>query len=345
MNSGLRYSALAAAVLAAIYLGPIRSAAQAPAAPAPATTLPWAYPLSPPAVPNPNPPPPDPTVLHVPNSTAGFTRAQIGDGFNPPDWHPDGHPTMPNLVAHGRREDVRACGFCHLPNAQGRPENASLAGLPAAYIRAQVSDYRNGLRKSSEPNMGPPANMLKLAKASNEEEIIPAAEYFSKLTYKPNWITVKEARMVPKTKAVGGMLVVEGKEMEPIGMRIVETPEELENTEKRDAASPFVAYVPPGAIKKGEALATKANSKTTQCAICHGEGLKGLGNVPFLAGRSPSYLVRQMNDIKNGSRNGGYAPLMKPVVEKLTNADFVYIAAYVSSLKPPAAGAGAPTTH
>ncbi len=199
MNSGLRYSALAAAVLAAIYFGPVRSVAQAPVAPAPATTLPWAYPLSPPAVPNPNPPPPDPTVLHVPNSTAGFTRAQIGDGFNPPDWHPDGHPAMPNLVAHGRREDVRACGFCHLPNAQGRPENASLAGLPAAYIRAQVADYRNGLRKSSEPNMGPPANMLKLAKASNEEEIIPAAEYFSKLTYKPNWITVKEAKMVPKT--------------------------------------------------------------------------------------------------------------------------------------------------
>ena len=90
---------------------------------------------------------------------------------------------------------------------------------------------------------------------------------------------------------------------------------------------------------------TKANSKTTQCAICHGENLTGLGNVPFLAGRSPSYLVRQMNDIKSGSRHGGYAPLMKPVVEKLTNEDFVYIAAYVSSLKPPAAGAGATATH
>ncbi len=67
--------------------------------------------------------------------------------------------------------------------------------------------------------------------------------------------------------------------------------------------------------------------------------------MPFLAGRSPDYLVRQMNDIKSGARNGGYAPLMKGVVDKLTNEDFVYIAAYVSSLKPPAAGAGATTTH
>lgn len=340
MNSGIRYSALAAAVLTAIYLAPVRTAAQAPGvAPAPATSLPWAYPLSPPAVPNPNPPPPDPTVLHVPNSQAGFTRQQIGDGFNPPDWHPAGHPAMPNLVAHGRREDVRACGFCHLPNAQGRPENAGLAGLPQQYIEQQVSDYRNGLRQSSEPNMGPPANMLKLAKASNAEEVKPAAEYFSKLTFKP-WITVKETKMVPKTKAVGGMWVVTGKEMEPIGARIIETPEELENTEKRDDGSPFIAYVPVGAVKKGEALATKANAKTTQCAICHGEGLKGLGNVPFLAGRSPSYIVRQMNDIKSGARHGGYAPLMKGVVEKLTNEDMLNIAAYTSSLKPPTTGAG-----
>src|SRR3954471_5095362 len=126
-------------------------AAQQPAAQVPPalTPLPWAYPLSAPAPPA--PPNTDPTVHHVPNSTKGFTAKQIGDGFNPPDWHPEDHPAMPDIVGHGRAPDIRACGFCHLPNGQGRPENASLAGLPAAYIEQQVSDYRNNLRKSSEP--------------------------------------------------------------------------------------------------------------------------------------------------------------------------------------------------
>jgi cytochrome c553 len=339
MNFGLRYgySALAVAALATICLAPARISAQAPAAaaPAPTTTLPWAYPVGPPAVPNPNPPPPDPTILHVPNSSKGYTRAQIGDGFNPPDWHPESHPTPPDVVAHGRREDVRACALCHLANGMGHPESSSIAGLPAMYIEQQVLDMKDGSRKPTEPAFG--GSMIKIAKASNEAEIKTAAEYFSRMTYKPSHRIV-EAKMVPKTK-VQGMLVPDGKEMEPIGMRIIEMAEDLERTEKRDETSGYVAYVPPGALKKGEALVTKANSKTTQCAICHGENLKGLGNVPFLAGRSPSLLVRQMNDIKTGSRNGGYAPLMKGVVEKLSNEDMVYIAAYVSSLKPAAASA------
>jgi cytochrome c553 len=269
----------------------------------------------------------------VPNSTKAFTQAQVTDGFNPPDWHPDGHPAMPDIVAHGRRPDIRACGYCHLPNGQGRPENSSIAGLPASYIVAQVADMRNGLRQSSEPSMGPPAAMLSLAKASNDDEVKIAAEYFSKLKYKP-WIKVVEAKMVPKTKVVTGMLIpIEG--MEPIGERIIETAQSLEPTEARDDASPFVAYVPIGSVKKGEALVTTGGSgKTLRCSICHGQDLKGLANVPFLAGRSPSYLVRQLYDIKNGSRHGAWSPLMKEAVSKLTLEDMVNIAAYVSSRMP-----------
>jgi len=47
-------------------------------------------------------------------------------------------PPMPRIVAHGR-DDAWACAYCHLPNGQGRPENAPLAGLPAAYIVEQVN--------------------------------------------------------------------------------------------------------------------------------------------------------------------------------------------------------------
>ncbi len=169
---------------------------------------------------------------------------------------------MPEIVGHGRRPDIRACGYCHLPNGQGRPENSSIAGLPAAYIVAQVADMRSGLRQSSEPSMGPPAAMLNLAKASNDDEVKIAAEYFSKLKYKP-WIKVVEAKMVPKTKIVTGMLVpIEGGGMEPLGKRIVETAQSLEPTEARDDASPFVAYVPIGSLKKGEALITTGGPAT-----------------------------------------------------------------------------------
>jgi cytochrome c553 len=331
----LRYVFVAAAVAAmwaAIAFSQAPPAAKGPApTPAPVTPLPWAYPINPPAPPA--APSTDPTLKHVPNSTKAFTQAQVTDGFNPPDWHPEGHPAMPDIVGHGRRPDIRACGYCHLPNGQGRPENSSIAGLPAAYIVAQVADMRNGLRTSSEPSMGPPAAMLSLAKASNDDEVKIAAEYFSKLKYKP-WIKVMEVKMVPKTKVVTGMLIpIDG--MEPIGERIIETAQSLEPTEARDDGSPFVAYVPVGSVKKGEALVTTGGSgKTLRCSICHGQDLKGLANVPFLAGRSPSYLVRQLYDIKNGSRKGPWSPLMKEAVANLTIEDMVNIAAYVSSRMP-----------
>jgi cytochrome c553 len=242
---------------------------------------------------------------------------------------------MPEAVAHGRRPDVRACGYCHLPNGQGRPENASLAGLPAAYIIQQMADYKNGLRKSAEPRMGPPATMLAIGKAANDAEVKQGAEYFASLKLK-KWITVVGLNMVPKTHVAGSMLVeTSGAGKEPIGHRIIEMPEDLERTELRDSKSGFVAYVPVGSIKKGEALVTTGGAgKTIRCGICHGADLKGLGNVPNLAGRSPSYIVRQLYDIQSGNRNGPWAALMKEAVAKLTVDDMVSIAAYTASRMP-----------
>jgi cytochrome c553 len=305
------------------------------AAPPAATPLPWAYPLNPPVQPGAPPPAADAAEHRLPGSTKAFTRKQATDIFNPPDWFPEDHPSMPEIVGHGRRPDVRACGYCHLPNGQGRTENSSLAGLPAGYFVQQMADYHNGLRKSSEPKMGPPSIMLALGKAANEEESKVAAEYFSKLKYKP-WVRVVEAKMAPKTHVEGWILVPnEGGGEEPVGMRIIETPEDHERFELRDSSIGFVAYVPVGSLKKGEELVTKGGAgKTVRCSICHGEGLKGLGQVPFLAGRSPSYLVRQMYDFKTGNRQGVWSPLMKEAVGKLTTDDMIAIAAYAASLKP-----------
>ena len=315
-------SLLAAAVL--------RAAGEPPA---------WAYNIAPPppaGTPPPQPARDDGTLRHLQGSTGAFTLTQIRDGFGPADWFPGDHPAMPDVVAHGRRPDARACSLCHYPNGKGRPENAGVAGLPVTYFRQTMADFKNGARKSAEPRKANTNVMIAIAKAMTDEEVKSAAEYFGSMKWTP-WIKVVEANMVPKTRSTGGMfLKLEGHETEPIGRRIIESPEDTERTEAlRDPRSGFFAYVPVGSIKQGQALVTSGGSgKTSACGVCHGAELKGLGPVPGLAGRSPSYIVRQMYDMQQGARKGIWTELMVPVVAKLTNDDMLAIAAYTASLAP-----------
>ena len=295
---------------------------------------PWAYTVNPPAVPGAKPAAPDPAPRTIPGSALSFTAAQTRDPYNPPDWFPDTHPPMPQSVAHGRPKEMRACGFCHLVNGQGRPENASLAGLPAAYIIQQMADFKNGDRKSAEPRMGPPNAMIQDAKAATDEEIRTAAAYFSSFPY-TRWIRVVESMEVPKTRIAGSMHLPTSDGGEPLGRRIIEIPEDVQRTELRDGTSGFVAYVPIGSIARGETLVrTGGSGKTVACGTCHGATLKGLGPVPPLAGRSPSYTVRQLFDMQQGVRKGPWSPLMKAAVEKLTIDDMIAIAAYTASREP-----------
>ncbi|HTZ74207.1 MAG TPA: c-type cytochrome [Candidatus Aquilonibacter sp.] len=276
------------------------------------------------------------TLEHVPGSTQGYTAAYIADLFSVPDWFPDSHPPMPDIVAHGDKQaGVQACGYCHLPNGQGRPENESVAGLPEGYILEQISDFKNGLRKSSEPRMGSVALMVRIGKNLSDDEAKAAAAYFSSIKYQP-WIRVVETDTVPVTRPNGGMLnVVEDGGSEPIGERVIEVPENLELTELRDSKSGFVAYVPKGSIERGKELVTAGgNGKTIRCTICHGPDLKGLGNVPSIVGRSPSQMTRQIIDIQTGARNGPYTQLMKEPVRQLDNRDIVDIVSYLASLQP-----------
>jgi cytochrome c553 len=323
MDNGVRVLALALASAVA---------AGAPAIAADSSLPVWAYPVNPPGT---QPAPDDGRLRHVPGSPVAFTLTQIRDLFKVPDWRPDDHPPMPEVVASGRKPGVFACGYCHLPNGLGRPENSSLAGLPAEYIVQQVADFKSGARRSSEPNSLPINLMMAVAKAATDAEVKAAADYFSALKPRP-WIRVIESATVPRTHVAGWMLVAsEPVELEPIGQRIIEMPEDLERTELRDAASGFVAYVPVGSIEKGQALVTTGGAgKTIPCAICHGPDLKGLGPVPALAGRSPSYIVRQLYDIQHGVRNGPWTALMQAVVAQLSEQDMVAIAAYTASRAP-----------
>jgi cytochrome c553 len=297
------------------------------------STPPWAYPV---LAPDYKTPPDDGVAKRVPDSKASFTLTQLRDLFTAHDWFPEDHPTMPEIVLHGRKPSVYACGMCHMPNGLGRPENSSLAGLPAQYIVQQLADFKAGVRKTSESGARPAVLMAKLSESATEDDAKVAAEYFSKLTYS-KWIRVVESKTAPRSHVIAGYMLagIEGAGTEPLGARIIEIPEDVTRTELRDPHSGFVAYVPVGSIKRGaELVTTGSRGKTLPCAICHGPELKGLGLVPSIAGRSPSYIVRQLYDIKNGTRAGASAQLMKDVVARLTLDDMIAIAAYTSSREP-----------
>ncbi len=139
----------------------------------------------------------------------------------------------------------------------------------------------------------------------------------------------------PKTQVVDWHLAVASTVgTEPLGQRIIEVPENLEQFERRDGRSRWIAYVPPGSVQRGQKLATSGDNKTVTCSICHGPDLRGLGPIPGIAGRSPSYIIRQLYDFRAGVRAGAGRALMKAVVDKLAMGDMISLAAYVASLNP-----------
>ena len=332
LSWGFVRTAAIAMVLASFIVGVLFAASEPPP--------PWAFGFTDPVTVQPTAPPGAPaakddgTLRHLAGSSLAFTLTQIRNGAGPADWYPGDHPSMPPIVAQGRSAAmITACSLCHYPNGKGRPENAGVAGLPYSYFVQTMADFKNDARKSSDSRKANTNNMIRFAKNMSDDEIKAAAEYFSSMKWTP-WIRVEETNTVPKTRIAGGMFLrLEGDEKEPIGKRIIEVPENTEGTELlRDARSGFIAYVPVGSVKKGEALVLRGGGgKTEACTTCHGANLEGLGPVPGIAGRSPSYLVRQLYDMQSGSRHGVWTELMKPVVAKLTGDDMIAIAAYTAS--------------
>jgi cytochrome c553 len=241
---------------------------------------------------------------------------------------------MPDVVVHGRQPHVRGCAMCHMPNGKGRPENAPVAGLPYAYIVQQLQDFKNDLRASADTRKANTQVMIEAAKDMTDDEIRSAADYFSSMKWTP-WIRVVETDAVPKTRISGNVFFpVPGGGTEPIGNRIIEAPEDTERFELRDPRSGFVAYVPSGSVSRGAALAAGSGGRTIACLLCHGANLEGIGPVPGIAGRSPSYLMRQLWDIKQGTRKGAWSALMTQVVAPLTQDDMLALSAYLASRTP-----------
>jgi cytochrome c553 len=271
----------------------------------------------------------DGTVFSLPGAAGPFTRSQISGANHtaPADWYPHDHPPMPRLVAAGdAARGITACAGCHYPNGKGRPQNANIAGLNAHYLARQLHDMKTGLRRSAEPRKHNAQQMLDFAKTMTQGEIAQVTAYYAAL---PPTVPIRvvETATVPKMRSQEGMwLPAQGQE--PIGDRMIETPADVEREQLRDPHAGFIAYAPPGAVAKGRRLAV-----TLGCAACHGGGLHGAGRIaPGIAGRSPSYLARQLYDFQQGTRHGAMAAAMRTVTAKLTAGDIVDLTAYAASL-------------
>ncbi len=276
-------------------------------------------------------------VVNLPGSSEKMTLAQIKDRTTAVDWFPKGHSAMPTAVKGGAGTKNFACGFCHLPEGPGRTESQDVAGMPADYLYRQLMDMKNGARTLMAPTYGPQANMIVTAKAWSDADLKAAAEYFSKLKYpSPNHVKVVEAAEVPAHRPNAFVYEFEKEgAKEPIGDRIIEGPDNFERFEQRDWRVAFTAYVPPGAIQRGAALAKGDSAKgLPACDTCHGAGLKGGVVAPPIAGRYPTGIFRQLYAFKSGSRNSLAAGFMKPMVASLSQKDMIDLAAYVGSLKP-----------
>ena len=316
----------------------------------------WLFPVDPKSLEK-NPKPvklDDVEQLDIPGSDQKFTQARINDPFNAPDWRPKDHLPMPDVVAKGRKPAVMACAYCHTPTGQGRPENSALAGLPETYIKEQLHDLRSGARKPAGPEVYQPSwAMLKIAKAMTDEEIDESAKYFSQQKLKRRVYVIESLRIPRAERAawiyeeVGGTEDLEG--------RLLEVTNELVRHERRDDRLEYMAYVPPGSINRGKRLATTgkrpdgpiefdktkrteipvaSEERTQVCATCHGPKLMGKDAIPPIAGRQPTYLLRQLLAFRNGTRTGDAAKQMTPVVEKLTLSEMIDLVAYVGSLYP-----------
>ncbi len=219
-----------------------------------------------------------------------------------------------------------ACGYCHLPDGRGRPENARLQGLPAAYIVEQVEAFASGARRSAVAFM-PTSYMAEAAHAAQPADLRAAAAYFSQ--FEPRSQTqIIEAATIPAAAAWHFVYRFDRAQREVLGLRIVEGPVDGARFELRDPETRYIAYVPEGAIARGRSIAENGAPGGPACMSCHGQALVGI------AGASPSFLARQLMNFRSKARNDPDAAPMQAVAAHLTDAQIIDAAAFAGSRRP-----------
>lgn len=267
--------------------------------------------------------------VHLPGSDRAYTHQQINDFFNVPDWYPEQHPPMPEVVSHGAKPAVFACASCHLTSGNGHPESSALAGLPVDYLVRQMKAYQKFQRSSIA------GVMINIARPMTGQQIRESAEYFASLP--PSQVQeVREAEEVPESYVNSRFMRLANKQgnMEPIGERLITLPVDEYRVKARDPYATFVSYVPPGSLALGQKLVEQGSDTAAPCASCHGEGLRGSAIAPLIAGQHASYLMTQLRDYKMGIRRGDADPggIMAANMKYFSDREILAISAYVASL-------------
>jgi cytochrome c553 len=274
--------------------------------------------------------------LSVQGSTVHLTAADLARASGAPDWFPSEHAKMPAVVAASRSDKKIACGYCHLPDGGGRPENAKIAGLSTAYIIAQVRSIHTEERRPAKPGWAPSVLMKDAIADLTDQEIAAAAEYFSRQKNQ-SFVRVVEREYAPPHGVLCGVFIPAQGRGTRLGQAILEMPIDVERFERRDPHTTYIAYVPKGSVERGRNLAgTGDNGRAQPCAGCHGADLRSGPEFegPPLAGRFASYLFRQLYGFKSGARAGDAAQPMQSVVANLLQTDMIDLAAYAASLNP-----------
>jgi cytochrome c553 len=333
-----RFTAGLAACGALLFAGVAIASDGLSAASAPPSVPAWLFPLNPPSGKRAAD---TQARLRLPGSDAAFSAAQLKNMFDAVDWFPQAHAAMPPIVATGRAPEVYACGYCHTPSGQGRPENAALAGLPAAYIVQQVADFKSGARRNAPHTDAyrPNGLMITVAERVSDVDLAAAAAYFAAQQLRRRVVVLERTRIPHLT--VVGWVYARAPEAgdEPLGERLIEMMPDAKRHEMRDDSLVYRAYVPPGSIGRGRRLAT--GDSATACTSCHGPALQGEALAPPLAGRSPSYVMRQLLAFQSGARSAPAGKPMQAVAAPLRIADMIDLAAYTASVPlraPPHAG-------
>ena len=270
-------------------------------------------------------------VFTLPGSDKRYTEKQINDYFNVPDWYPDDHIPMPEVVSKGARPAVLGCASCHLTSGSGHPESSALSGLPVEYHVRQMQAYRKFQRSSIIGVMNT------IARAMTDEQIREAAEYFAALP--PLDVQeVREVEEVPLTYVNPRFmrLLSRGDKsgMEKIGERLITVPVDEYRITARDPYGTFITYVPMGTLALGRKLVHEGREDTAPCTSCHGADMRGSSIGPPVAGQHASYLRAQLRAYKEGSRRGEADPgsTMAANMKYFTDWEILAAAAYVASM-------------
>ena len=225
-----------------------------------------------------------------------------------------------------------ACSSCHLQDGRGQHTGANLAGLCAEYIVEQVMELGSGRRTSSDQRSVLSASVMASSHQPASDVLDAAAEHFSRLTDVAP-IKVMETPVSHQLRASDlDWFQPTAGPVPSSGPQIVEA---LTLTSAAgDADSRTTAYVPLASVKRGALLALGTSRHLPACQSCHGKALSGLGFVPPLRGRSPSYLARQLWDIKTGRRHGAAVAAMQLVALHLSPKDITDVSSYLGSLTP-----------